>query len=216
VLAEAERLQQRRTRMWNSTAFVTPYQPVLDRGPAHRRSLALWSEAKFNFANFDLVPDLDWDALYASTLPKVRAATDTTAYTRRCARSSRNCTMDIGSIILPAAVADQLDAQPGIRTALVEDRVFVRELLDSGPGCHGHRTRDGDRRHRRPAGEGTGRRRTCAVTSQRPRRRTWRRARTNAPCSPGRSTARCAWAFATRAGRMRDVALTAHAVQGVR
>jgi len=130
LLAEAERLQQRRTRMWNSTAFVTPYQPVLDEDQRIAGLSRLWSEAKFNFANFDLVPDLDWDALYASTLPKVRAATDTTAYYQALRAFVAQLHDGHSSIILPAAVADQLDAQPGIRTALVEDRVFVRELLD--------------------------------------------------------------------------------------
>ena len=73
-------MQQRRTRMWNSTAFATPYQPVLDEDQRIAGLSRLWSEAKFNFANFDLVPDLDWDALYTRTLPQVRAATSTAAY----------------------------------------------------------------------------------------------------------------------------------------
>ena len=130
LLAEADRMQQRRTRMWNSTAFATPYQPALDEDQRIAGLSRLWSEAKFNFANFDLVPDMDWDALYTRTLPQVRAATSTTAYYQVLRAFVAQLHDGHSSITLPAAVADQLDAQPGVRTALVEDRVFVRELLD--------------------------------------------------------------------------------------
>ena len=39
-----------------------------------------WSEARYNFANFDLVPSLDWDSLYQSFIPKVMATTTTLEY----------------------------------------------------------------------------------------------------------------------------------------
>ena len=54
-------------------------QPVLDEDQRVAGLSRLWSEAKFNFASFDLVPDLDWDALYIATLPEVRAAASTQA-----------------------------------------------------------------------------------------------------------------------------------------
>lgn len=40
----------------------------------------LWSEVKANFAFFDQVPDLDWDAVLDETLPRVRAAATTPEY----------------------------------------------------------------------------------------------------------------------------------------
>lgn len=39
-----------------------------------------WSEAKYNFANFDLVPQLAWDSLYTAYIPKVVAATSLVDY----------------------------------------------------------------------------------------------------------------------------------------
>jgi len=33
----------------------------------------VWHEAKFNFANFDLIPNVEWDSLYRAYLPKVIA-----------------------------------------------------------------------------------------------------------------------------------------------
>ncbi|HSD18154.1 MAG TPA: S41 family peptidase [Thermomonas sp.] len=130
LLVDTEKLQQRRLRMWSSPAFVTPYQPILDEDQRIAGLSRLWSEAKFNFANFDLVPDLDWDALYTRTLPRVRAAPDTAAYYQALRGFVAELHDGHSSITLPAAVADQLEAQPGLRTALVEGRVFVRELLD--------------------------------------------------------------------------------------
>ena len=129
-MAQTEQALQRRARMWNSTAFMTPYQPVLDEDQRIAGLSRLWSEAKFNFANFDLVPELDWDALYTRTLPHVRAAADTAAYYQALRGFVAQLHDGHSDITLPAAVADQLQAQPGIRTSLVEDRVFVRELLD--------------------------------------------------------------------------------------
>src|SRR6476661_6737415 len=41
-----------------------------------------WSEAKYNFANFDLVPTLNWDSLYTSFIPKVAATTSLVDYYR--------------------------------------------------------------------------------------------------------------------------------------
>ncbi len=40
----------------------------------------VWYEAKFNFANFDLVPQLNWDSAYRSFIPKVLATTDILSY----------------------------------------------------------------------------------------------------------------------------------------
>ncbi len=42
----------------------------------------LWSEVKYNFANFDLVPDLDWDAEYRAMIPRVMASENTYEYYR--------------------------------------------------------------------------------------------------------------------------------------
>lgn len=39
-----------------------------------------WAEAKYNFANFDLVPNLNWDSVYQAYIPKVVATNTTEAY----------------------------------------------------------------------------------------------------------------------------------------
>lgn len=39
-----------------------------------------WAEAKYNFANFDLVPGLNWDSLYVAYIPKVTATNNLIEY----------------------------------------------------------------------------------------------------------------------------------------
>jgi hypothetical protein len=41
-----------------------------------------WAEAKYNFANFDLIPTLNWDSLYTAFIPRVMATTNTHDYYR--------------------------------------------------------------------------------------------------------------------------------------
>ena len=45
---------------------------------------------KYNFAFFDQVPDLDWDAEFQLTLPAVRAAKSTEEYYRVLERCMAN------------------------------------------------------------------------------------------------------------------------------
>jgi C-terminal processing protease CtpA/Prc len=56
-----------------STAQLTPEEKITGLSKC-------WSEAKYNFANFDLVPQLAWDSLYTAYIPKVIAATTVVDY----------------------------------------------------------------------------------------------------------------------------------------
>ena len=78
-VAEASAVEERR---WGAGAFRTPYQENLPVEDKLAGLALLWSEAKYNFANFDLVPELDWDAEYRSMIPRVMASQDTYEYYR--------------------------------------------------------------------------------------------------------------------------------------
>src|SRR5690606_25619809 len=80
LMAESAKVFERRNRMWNSPALATPWRPALGEDERVAGLSKLWSEAKFNFANFDLVPELDWDATYLEFLPRVRKAQSAVAY----------------------------------------------------------------------------------------------------------------------------------------
>lgn len=131
LLAGLQALQARERRQWSSPALATPWREELGEDERVAGLSRLWSEARFNFVNFDKVPDLDWDALYIATLPKVRAARSTTDYYRELAVFMAQL-HDGHSGVWPAM--DRLDtvyARPGLETRLVEGRVMVDSVGDS-------------------------------------------------------------------------------------
>jgi carboxyl-terminal processing protease len=126
--SEANRRAQQ-TR-WNSPALRTPYRENLSEDEKVAGLSKFWSEVKYNFANFDLVPDLDWDALYLAYLPKVRQTKSTQEYylvlTELCARLKDGHT----NVFTPSELSEENDAYPDVRTRLIEDRVFVILVTD--------------------------------------------------------------------------------------
>src|SRR5262249_55079639 len=88
----------------------------------------LWSEAKCNFANFDLVPQLDWDAAYLAALPQAIAAADTPAFYRvlqaLCAQLHDAHT----NVSLPEALRQRAEARPPLRTTMLAGHVFVERV----------------------------------------------------------------------------------------
>lgn len=118
-------------RMWHAKRLASPYAPQLDE--AHRiAGLSLfWSEAKYNFAHFDQVPQLDWDQTYLDFLPKVIAAKDTLAYYEVLMRLAPLLHDAHTNIYPPEALASHFYAGPPITTALVEKRVLVTRVFSA-------------------------------------------------------------------------------------
>ncbi len=79
TVAQASAIEERR---WGAISLRTPYQEDLPVEDKLAGLSLLWSEAKYNFANFDLVPELDWDAEYRAMIPRVMASEDTYEYYR--------------------------------------------------------------------------------------------------------------------------------------
>ncbi|MEK7405740.1 MAG: hypothetical protein AAB225_11585 [Acidobacteriota bacterium] len=100
-----------------------------------------WAEVKYNFAWFDNVPDLNWDALYVEYMRKARQANTMLEYYRLlrelCARLKAGHTY----ITPPREIREQLDFKPPLRTGLIEGKVLVLELLD--PALEGDGVRCG-------------------------------------------------------------------------
>jgi C-terminal processing protease CtpA/Prc len=122
--------EKRLNRLWNSPALNIPYSENISDDAKVAGLSKFWSEVKFNFANFDLVPDLDWDALYLEYLPKVRATKSTLEYyrvlTELCARLNDGHT----NIYEPDELDDQLYAKPAVGIRLIEGRVMLRLVFD--------------------------------------------------------------------------------------
>jgi C-terminal processing protease CtpA/Prc len=88
----------------------------------------VWSEAKYNFANFDLVPDLDWDREYSLAMPKVIAASATRDYYRVLQGFIGKLADGHTDIQVPSALSTQLEIRPRIVPELIDGRVFIRRI----------------------------------------------------------------------------------------
>jgi C-terminal processing protease CtpA/Prc len=73
-------------RQWGGSAFATPYAPNLSDDEKLAGLSALWAQAKFGFANFWHVPQLDWDQTYRTFIPQVLATKSTEEYYRTLQR----------------------------------------------------------------------------------------------------------------------------------
>jgi C-terminal processing protease CtpA/Prc len=119
-----------RERFWNGPALATGYRAELSEDERVAGLSRLWAEVKFDFANFDLVPDLDWDAVYAAYLPRVRQARSTLEYYRLLMEAAAKLRDGHTGVWVPAELVDEVYARPALRTAVVEDRVVVARLID--------------------------------------------------------------------------------------
>jgi len=131
LLTDIAAEKARSDRIWNSPGFASAYSDSLSEDQRVAGLSRLWSEAKFSFANFDRVPDLDWDALYLETLPRVRAAPDTYAYYRELQAFLARLQDGHSTLVLRStSIRDRFQARAGLSTAYMEGRVFVRDVFD--------------------------------------------------------------------------------------
>jgi len=79
TVAQASAVENRR---WGTVSVRPAYEENLSVEDKLAGLSLIWSEAKYNFANFDLVPELDWDAEYRAMIPRVMASEDTYEYYR--------------------------------------------------------------------------------------------------------------------------------------
>ena len=130
LVAAAEARAATAERLWGGAAFDTPFREDLPDEEKLAGLSMLWSEAKYNFVNFDLVPDLDWDSLYVATIPRVLATTSTQSYYRVLSGMVAQLRDGHSNVYVPSELSDRVYARPGLRTRLVEGRVLVIELRD--------------------------------------------------------------------------------------
>ncbi|HQR39055.1 MAG TPA: S41 family peptidase [Blastocatellia bacterium] len=122
---------------WTSPAMQTPFAANLSDDEKIAGLSKLWAEAKFNFIHFDKVPGLDWDALYLSYLPKVRATTSTLEYYRVLQTLYVALKDGHTGVSLPKELRDEAVARPLLRTELVENRVIITAVADSAARAAG-------------------------------------------------------------------------------
>jgi len=130
LLASVRKVWQVKDRFWNSPAMTTPYQENITEDEKIAGLTRFWAEAKYNFAWFEKVPDLDWDATYIEYLPKVRASRSTFEYYRLLMQFAALLKDAHTGVWGPGEVQQQMSAWPPLTLNLVEGRIFVARVMD--------------------------------------------------------------------------------------
>jgi C-terminal processing protease CtpA/Prc len=136
-LLERAAAATRSKKLWSSPALATPYREVLPEDERIAGLSQLWSEVKLNFANFDLVPDVDWDALYLASLPRVRQTRSTLEYYRVLMGVVAKLKDGHTNVYPPAELWDEMMARPALFTGLIEGRVVITRVLDASLAAAG-------------------------------------------------------------------------------
>ncbi|HEX4945385.1 MAG TPA: S41 family peptidase [Blastocatellia bacterium] len=130
IVEKCEATQKWQTSFWGTPAFKTPFNANLSEDEKLAGLMQFWSEVRYNFANFDLVPTLEWDKMYLEYLPKVRQTKSTLEYYRvmmeLCARLKDAHT----NVMVPSELRDEMFARPMLTTRLIEGKVLVQQVLD--------------------------------------------------------------------------------------
>ncbi len=129
IIDEAATKAKKIKEFWESPALITPYKENISEDEKIAGLSKMWSEVKYNFVNFDLVPDVKWDGLYVEYLPKVRATKSTFEYLKVLMEMIAKLRDGHSNVFLPQQVWEKFYSRPPLLTNLVEDKVIVTEIL---------------------------------------------------------------------------------------
>lgn len=125
IVAAAKRNAERDARLWDSPALNVPWAENLPAEVKIAGLSKLWSEVRYNFANFDLVPELDWDAVYLEAIPRVIASQSTLDYYRVLQETIARLRDGHSNVWPPMAQIDRVLGRPALRTRLIDGSVIV-------------------------------------------------------------------------------------------
>jgi len=115
--------------LWQGGAPGSAYRDTLSEDERLWGLARVWSEVRYNFANFDRVPDLNWDSLYVAFIPRVRAVLSTQEYYLLLQEMCVPLRDGHTGIQYPGELFARLYSRPPLDTRLVEGRVFVARVL---------------------------------------------------------------------------------------
>lgn len=119
-------------KKWDAPGIGTPYQENISNEEKIAGLSRAWSEARYNFANFDLVPDLDWDALYMATIPRALATKSTLAYYDVLTAFVAQLHDGHTGVWMPKPLLDVRYGMPAIRQEMIDGHVVVIRAGDPG------------------------------------------------------------------------------------
>ncbi len=128
ILDKAKARSKAKKEFWESPAILTPYKENISENEKILGLGKLWSEVKYNFVNFDLVPDVKWDALYVEYLPKVRQTKSTFEYYKVLMEMIAKLRDGHSNVYMPRELRDNIYSRPLLRTDLIEEKVVVTDV----------------------------------------------------------------------------------------
>lgn len=116
---------------WEKVAFADLSKTVMAENLSTEEKLTglskCWAEAKYNFANFDLVPNLNWDSLYTAFIPKVMATKTTIDYYRLLQNFYLSLRDGHTAIALPGSYRKEISGRLPLQVRWIKNKVLVVE-----------------------------------------------------------------------------------------
>ncbi len=91
----------------------------------------VWSEAKFGFANFDLVPSLNWDSAYLAFIPKVEATKTISDYYNVLKQFNQLLRDGHSRIMEPLSLFEQTTFSVPLQVKCIEGKAIITSLPDN-------------------------------------------------------------------------------------
>ena len=114
--------------LWTHKALNTPYKAILSE-PEKLAGLALlWSQARYNFVNFDHV-EKDWNQTYLDFIPQVQNTKTTAEYYKVLMKFYALLKDGHTNVYPPDSLSSEFYSRPPFRTELIEGRVFVTQVM---------------------------------------------------------------------------------------
>lgn len=123
---------KREESFWENSYLNTPYRANISENEKIAGLSKLWSEIKYNFINFDLVPEANPDRLYMEYLSKVRQTESTLAYYRVLQNFCVHLKDGHTDVDFPKELQQHVRGRVPIQTRLVEGRVIITRVYDNG------------------------------------------------------------------------------------
>ena len=124
LLARMDALHAAQDARWGDAAFATPYAEDISDAEKLAGLSELWAQAKYGFANFWHVPDLNWDQAYREYIPKVLATKSTAEYYLVLVRFYALLEDGHTNVHFPGQIFGQYGRLP-LQTRLIDGRVLV-------------------------------------------------------------------------------------------
>jgi C-terminal processing protease CtpA/Prc len=123
---------------WEKVAFADLNKTVMKENLSTEEKLTglskCWAEARYNFANFDLVPNLNWDSLYTAFISKVLATNSTVEYYRILQNFYLHLRDGHTAVSLPASYRKEISGRLPLQVRWIENKAVVVENNSQNAG----------------------------------------------------------------------------------